>query len=89
MKKISKILLVLAAMLLMLSMTLTSCGFLGGILGGDKTNESDSGNSSDVQESESETETEPFPELEIVNLGGKDILKGLDVGRAVVDNFHN
>ena len=56
MKKISKILLVLVTMLLMLSMVLTSCGFLGGILGGDKTDESDSKGSSDVQESESETE---------------------------------
>ena len=74
MKKISKILLVLVTMLLMLSMVLTSCGFLGGILGGDKTDESDSKGSSDVDESKSETETEPFPELEIVNLGGKDIL---------------
>ena len=71
MKKISKILSLALIAILLLSMTLTSCGLLGGILGGsDKNDESDSKTSSDVQESESETE-KGLADLDVVDLGGR------------------
>lgn len=69
MKRISKILPVILAMILLLSITLSSCS----LLGGKEETQEDTTPSDVVESGNTESETEPFPELEIVDLGGRTI----------------
>ena len=64
MRKISKLLTVALCFIIMTSMLLTSCGLLGGLLGGDKTEESATESTADSDIASGEKETKPSVESE-------------------------